>query len=222
MSVNMDEFLERMNFGEDGESDALRYLRIDMVGLESEHAVDMMLVEALGMADYAKVKMGAESLRKFVYGMVAPYIHNADDPATWYLDAAAAFEKSNDEALEMLAEHRRMALEIAETADVVRAFLPGSSEGNEGFSPRPVNDLAELRVSPFWEVSFPFIVTVGSYAKSDASDHALNFVRQMKGHEFLAWMNRELVVLARLSTAAVQIIDEAVYRVEAGALTDEG
>lgn len=221
MGVNMDEFLEKMNFGEDGESDALRYLRIDMAGLQSEHAVDMMLVEALGVADYAKVKMGAESLRNFVYGMVAPYIHNASDPATWYLDAAAALEKSNDEALEMLAEHRRMALEIAETADVVRAFLPGYSERGEGFSTRPVNDLAELRVSPFWEVSFPFIVTVGSYAKSDAS-HALNFVRNMEGHEFLAWMNRELVVLARLSTAAVQIIDEAVYRVEAGGLTDEG
>ena len=219
--MNMDDFLKDLNFGDDGETDDLRYLKLDMGGMELRHAVDAMLAEALDMDDFVMVRAAADSLRKFVYGLCSVYIHDKSDPAQWYIDACTAFDFDDDGALEMLDTHRRMARHLAQVAGSIRPYLPGSSDRGGSLSPYPVNDVAELRVSPFWEIGFPFIVAVGAYINSDAPEVALAFIQALEGNDFLAWMNRELVVLARLGEAAVQIIDEAAYRVQNGALTDD-
>lgn len=218
--MNLDDFLAEMDFGSAEDSEALRYLRLDMIGGTTRAALAKMLEEAIGKEDWAKIRAGADALQAFVYSMASVQLYG-DDPAAAYVKAAIASGQTMEEAVAALEDHRNAAVELVRMATVVRDYLPDSSGQRWAIGLRPVNDLAELRVSSFWEVGFPFIVTVGSYVHSGAGHYADNFVRSMEGGEFLAWVDNELLVFSRLAVSSIGIIDEAIYRIQNGGLTNE-
>jgi len=218
--MNIDELLAGIDFGGNDDSSALQYLKLDISGETTRHALGEMMTDTMGAENHARIEAGAGALRSFVYSMASVHLYSSD-PASAYIIAASASEQGEAGALEVLKVHRGSAAELVRMAREVKTFLPDSSDDDEPVDSYPISDLADLRVSPYWELGFPFIVTVGSYIRNDTAEHVHTFIQSFDGHEFLVWVDHELSVLARMATACIQIIDEAIYRIREEGLTSE-
>jgi len=218
MTINFSELVAGLNFGEAGtDTDAMRYLKTDLMRMNTRWEIDKVLSRTVDENTYAAFHRAAAALNEVVCMLATPHVRQPDDPAAWYVKAAEEEWSLPGTAKMAIAPIRESAVEIARMVSEVEFYLPGSADTGGEYDSRPINDFAELRVNPFWELGFPFVNIIGGYVNSGQPGAALRFVQGMSGdEEFLAWIHRFLVVINRLATSTVQCIDEALDRLGEG------